>query len=61
MVLRTIWLFTNWSVQARMVYGPKGSWAPYTVLAWTAQSVNCILPENTCFICYIIPNLWIQK
>ena len=26
----------------------------------TAQSVNCIFPENTCFICYIIPNLWIK-
>mgnify|MGYP007091770545 CR=1 FL=1 len=22
---------------------------------------NCILSENTCFICYIIPNLWIKK
>ena len=27
----------------------------------TDQSVNCILPENTCFICYIIPNLWIKR
>ena len=28
---------------------------------WTDQSVNCILPENTCFTCYIIPKLWIRK
>ena len=34
---------------------------PYNILAWTKQSVNCILPENTCFICYIIPNLWIKN
>jgi len=30
---------------------------PYTVLAWTDQSVNCIMSENTCLICFIIPNL----
>jgi len=28
---------------------------------WTDQSVNCILPEKICFICYIIPNIWIKK
>ena len=34
---------------------------PYSVLAWTPQSVNCILPENTCINFYIILNLWIKK
>jgi len=28
---------------------------------WAVQSVNCILPEHTCLICYIIPNIWIKK
>ena len=28
---------------------------------WTVQFINFILLENTCFICYIIPNLWIKK
>ena len=37
------------------------SWGPYSVLAWTNQSVNCILPENTGFICYILPNIWIKR
>jgi len=27
----------------------------------SAQSVNCILRENTCFISYIKPNIWIKK
>ena len=44
------------------VYGMGSkSFGPYTVLAWTAQSVNFILPENICFICYVIPNQWIKK
>ena len=57
--LRAKWQFTDWAVQARMLYGRKPSWEPYTVLAWTAQFVNCILRENTCFTCYIIPNIWV--
>jgi len=32
--------FTNCSVQARTVYGPQLRFGPYTILAWTAQSVN---------------------
>jgi len=42
-----------------MLYGPQVRFGSYTILTWNAQSVNCILPENTCFICYIIPNIWI--
>jgi len=33
--------FTVWSVQARTVYGPQLRFVPYTILAWTALSVNC--------------------
>jgi len=33
--------FTDWSVQARTVYGPHLRFGPYTILAWTAQYVNC--------------------
>jgi len=29
--------------------------------ALTDQSVNCILPEKRCLICYIIPKLTITK
>jgi len=61
LALSAIWQFTDWAVQVRMVYGPKRGLGPYTVLAWNALSVNYILHENTCFICYIIPNLWIKK
>jgi len=49
------------AVQARKVYGPKRSYGPYSVLVWTDQYANYILPANTCFICYIIPYLWIKK
>ena len=58
MTLIAIYMFTYWAIQARTLYGPKTSWQPYTVLAWTDQSVNLHI---TCFICYIIPNLWIQE
>jgi len=33
--------FTDWSVQARTEYGTQLRFGPYTILAWTAQSVNC--------------------
>ena len=32
---------TDWAVQARTVYGPQPRLWPYTILALTAQSVNC--------------------
>jgi len=32
----------TWAVQARMVYHAQSE-----ALAWTDESVNCILPENT--------------
>ena len=36
-------------------------WGQYGSLrTWTEKSVNCIMSENTCFICYIIPNIWIK-
>jgi len=35
--------------------------AIWQITDWSAQSVNCILPKNTCFISYILPNLWIRK
>ena len=31
---------TDWSVQDRIVYDPQLCFEPYTILAWTAQSVN---------------------
>ena len=50
------WLWGQYgSLRTQLCFGP------YTILTWTAQSVNCILPENTCFIFYIIPNLYIKK
>jgi len=33
--------FTHWAVQAKTVYGSQLRFGPYTILAWTAQSVNC--------------------
>ena len=33
--------FTDWAVQARTVYGPQLCFGPYTILALTAQSINC--------------------
>jgi len=33
----------------------------FSPLYFRKVSVNCILPENKCFICYIILNLWIKK
>ena len=41
------------------VYGLGSPSYDGTVLAWTIKSVNLILSENTCFICYTMPNLWI--
>jgi len=35
--------------------------AIWQLMDWTEQSVNCMLPENTCFIFYVIANLWIKK
>ena len=43
MALVAIWQFTDWAVQVRTVY---------TVLAWTDQSVNCILSEKTYLLYY---------
>jgi len=40
MALRAIRQFTYRAVQARMLY---------TVLTWTHQTVNCILPEKYMF------------
>jgi len=52
--------FTDWSVQARMVYGPKHLYGPYSILAWTAQSVNCHIALNAMFYLLDIPGtaLW---
>ena len=33
--------FVDWSVQAKTAYNPQLRFGPYTILAWTAQSVNC--------------------
>ena len=33
--------FTDNAFQARTVYGPKPRFGLYTILTWTAQSVNC--------------------
>ena len=52
MALRAICKFTDWADQARIAYGQKRNFGPCTVLAWTDESVNCILPENTCFFGY---------
>jgi len=35
--------FTDWAVQDRTINGPQLRFGPYTILAWTAQSVNCHL------------------
>jgi len=51
----TPWL-RRWNVQH--LTNKTWRWGQYGSL-WTGQSVNCILPENICFICYIIPNIWI--
>ena len=53
----TPWL-RRWNVQH--LTNKTCRWGQYGSL-WTGQSVNCILPENICFICYIIPNIWIKK
>ena len=50
MALRAICKFTEWADQARIAYGLKRNFGPCTVLAWTDESVNCILPENTWFV-----------
>ena len=39
--------FTDWVVQVAIVYGQ--SWVVYTVLAWTQQSIKCIIDQNSMF------------
>ena len=41
--------FTDGSVQARTEYGPQIHFGPYTILALTAQSVNCHIALKTMF------------
>ena len=40
--------FMDWSVQARMVYGPQLCFGPYNI-AWIAQSVNCHIALKAMF------------
>jgi len=41
--------FANWVVQARTVYSPQLRLRPYTILAWTAQYVNCHIALKAMF------------
>jgi len=47
MSLGAICKFTDWVVQVAIVYGQ--SWVVYTVLAWTQQSIKCIIDQNSMF------------
>ena len=52
-VSRSIWQFTDWAGQARMLYGPKRRRAQFTVLARTDQSVYSYCPKiHVLFVLY---------
>ena len=56
MYFRAIWQFTDCSVQARTVYRPQLRFGPFTILTWTAQSVNCHIALKVMFyLLNIIP------
>jgi len=42
--------FTDWSGQARTVYGPQLRFGPYTILGWTFQSVICQIALKAIFV-----------
>jgi hypothetical protein len=46
MVLRAIWQFIDRDVTHKILYGPEGSWCPYTILWVTDQSINCYLARS---------------
>jgi len=48
--------FTDCSVQARTVYTVQLRFGPYTILGWTAQSVNCHIALKAMFYLLNIPS-----
>jgi hypothetical protein len=44
--LRAIWQFMDRDVTHKILYRPKRSWGPYTILWMTNQSINCHLVRN---------------
>ena len=49
--------FTDWAVQDRTVYQLR--FGPYTILAWTAQSVNCHIALKAMF--YLLNKMYANK
>jgi len=50
--------FTDCSVQARTIYRPQLRFAPYTILAWIAQSVTCHIALKAMFYLLINASSW---
>ena len=46
MVLRAIWQFIDQDVTHKILYGPEGSWCPYTIQWVTVRSINCHLARS---------------
>ena len=46
MALRAIWQFIDRDVAHKILYGPKRSWVPYTILWVTDRSINCHLARS---------------
>ena len=46
MALRAIWQFMDRNVTHKILYGPKRSWGPYTILCVTDRSINCHLARS---------------
>jgi len=66
MALRAIWQFTDWAVQARMVYGPKRSWGKtlqwsflvkHYAIIWHYYVVCKHLKQDDCDV-YIVYEYW---
>ena len=47
MALRTIWQLMNRDVTDKILYEPKRSWGPHTILWVTDRSMNCHLARST--------------
>jgi hypothetical protein len=46
MALRSIWQFMDRDVTHKILYGPKRSWGPYTILWVADRSINCHLARS---------------
>jgi hypothetical protein len=46
MVLGAIWQFMDRDVAHKILYGPKRTWGPYTILWVTDLSINCHLARS---------------